>query len=408
MANALPLSIAVAGLGGYAGYIRKALLEREAAPNATVALKAICEPDLETHAGLAKELRGKGILIVNDFAELLRLPIDAVWLPLPIHLHKKYTLQALQAGKAVMCEKPAAGAIQDLHAMIDARDASGLPVAIGFQDIYKPSTATLKTAINDGVIGSIKSAAVSACWPRDSGYYARSQWAGKQFYDGTWVMDSPASNALAHFLNLALYLIGDGRRSADIVKVEAELYRANSIENYDTCAMRYLTENGVSLLVCFTHACRETREPILSIIGERGRIDYSAGKEAKIRVPAQTTTISLRDEGPEAMIDTFAHLAADVPDQRAVATLEIAKSHLIGVNAASEAAAVRQISQGEITRVEIDDYTHLLTIPGVEDLFDYCAQNHLLPSETRRAEWAVPAGALSVSNYNYFNGPKVC
>ena len=57
--------------------------------------------------------------------------------------------------------------------------------------------------------------------------------------DGRWVMDSPAANALSHFLQLPLYLLGPSmNQAATPVKVEAELYRANSIENYDTCSIR--------------------------------------------------------------------------------------------------------------------------------------------------------------------------
>src|SRR5829696_1805709 len=80
----------------------------------------------------------------RSYAELLDLPIDAVWLPLPIHLHRPYTERALAAGKAVLCEKPAAGCVDDVDAMIAARDASGRGVLIGFQDVYQPCVIQLK------------------------------------------------------------------------------------------------------------------------------------------------------------------------------------------------------------------------------------------------------------------------
>ena len=82
--------------------------------------------------------------------DLLAHPAEAVWLPLPIPLHRPYTEQALAAGKAVLCEKPAAGCVQDLDAMQDAQSRAGLPVAIGFQDIYEPTTLALKRALLDG------------------------------------------------------------------------------------------------------------------------------------------------------------------------------------------------------------------------------------------------------------------
>ena len=205
--------------------------------------------------------------------DLLAHPAEAVWLPLPIPLHRPYTEQALAAGKAVLCEKPAAGCVQDLDVMQDAQRLAGLPVAVGFQDIYEPTTLALKRALLDGRIGTVESVTLTACWPRDSRYYARSAWAGRRRQDGAWVMDSPASNALAHYLNLALFLLGDSLTdSATPVRVEAELYRANPIETYDTSGLRLVTPSGVPLLALLTHACRETRPPRITVQGTHGVI----------------------------------------------------------------------------------------------------------------------------------------
>lgn len=292
-----PVTFGTAGLGGYAGVICRLLLELStrkprggSAPAVTLA--AVCEPDMEAHADLVDELRARGIAVIRRWEDLLDRPVEAVWLPLPIPLHRPYTEQALAAGKAVLCEKPAAGCVQDLDAMRAARDNAGLPVAIGFQDIYRPSTLTLKRALLDGRIGPVRSATLTACWPRDSRYYARSAWAGRQQQDGVWVMDRPAGNALAHYLNLALFLLGaHPNEAASPVSVEAELYRVNPIENYDTCGLRLWTEANVPL---FTHACRESRNPRLVIQGERGTVIYEAGAQAVIETAEGTQTLSLR------------------------------------------------------------------------------------------------------------------
>src|SRR5207249_3033108 len=187
---------------------------------------------------------------------LLNLPIDAVWLPLPIDLHLPFTQKALDAGKSVLCEKPAAGCVDDVDGMIAARDRTRLAVAIGFQDIYQPAVAVLKQRIVDGEFGKPLTVRVTGCWPRSERYFARNAWAGRFRRDGCWVMDSPASNALAHFLHLALFLLGPTRQqSAHPDAVTAELYRANEIENYDTCSMRFVVDNNVPIYVAYTHAC---------------------------------------------------------------------------------------------------------------------------------------------------------
>jgi hypothetical protein len=61
-------------------------------------------------------------------------------------------------------------------------------------------------------------------------------------------MDSPASNALAHFLHLSLFFLGAGfHESAQPTSVSAELYRANRIENYDTCNLQFTVTPNVPL-----------------------------------------------------------------------------------------------------------------------------------------------------------------
>ncbi len=174
MKNQQPVLIGMAGLGGYARVVCRCLDEYSRGEHSFVRLAAVCEPDLERHAEQVAALRAKGVPVFRRFEEMLALPIESVWLPLPVPLHRPFTELALAAGKAVLCEKPAAGCVQDLDAMRTARDRARLPVAIGFQDIYEPSTRAMKRALLAGKIGAVRSATLTACWPRDSRYYARS------------------------------------------------------------------------------------------------------------------------------------------------------------------------------------------------------------------------------------------
>src|SRR4051794_20156250 len=105
-----PISLGLTGLGGYAGWACDQMLAN-AGKNGSVKgpharLTAVCEPDLTTHAPKAQALRAQGITVVTRLDDLLALPIDAVWLPLPIDLHRPFTERSLKAGKAVLVEKP--------------------------------------------------------------------------------------------------------------------------------------------------------------------------------------------------------------------------------------------------------------------------------------------------------------
>src|SRR4051794_19188686 len=111
------IALGLTGLGGYAGWACDQLLASAAkgsngdGQSADVRLAAVCEPELSKHVAKAQACRAAGISVLSSFSELLALPIDAVWLPLPIDLHRPYTERALAAGKAVLVEKPAAGCI---------------------------------------------------------------------------------------------------------------------------------------------------------------------------------------------------------------------------------------------------------------------------------------------------------
>jgi len=402
-----PVLISTAGLGGYAGHICRLLLEHSRAGDGqepVVRLTAVCEPDLDAHRALVAELRAANVSVFTRWEDLLAQPAEAVWLPLPISLHRPYTEQALAAGRAVLCEKPAAGCVQDSDAMQEAQSRAGLPVAVGFQDIYEPTTLALKRALLAGRIGAVESVALTACWPRDSRYYARSAWRRRQ--NGAWVMDSPASNALAHYLSLALFLLGDSLTdSATPTHVEAELYRANPIETYDTCGLRLVTPSGVPLLALLTHACRETRPPRLVLQGTRGVIVYEAGAQAEIRISSETQTLSLRENSRTHMLRRFAHLVRDVPDEQPVATLAVARAHLIAVNGASEAAPVRDIPPPFLQTLPSAEGGRLTAISGVEDLFQACAERQRLPHEMGLAGWAAPGGARDLRGYAFFSGP---
>lgn len=403
-----PVAIGTVGLGGYAGVICRLLEEQSAGPDAPVRLAGVFEPDQAAHADRVAALRAAGVPLAGSYEELLAGPIEAVWLPLPIALHRPFTERALAAGKAVICEKPAAGCVDDLHAMIAARDRAGRPVAIGFQHLYDPAAHAVKRRLLDGAIGRPRSATLVACWPRDSAYFARNGWAGRLRHNGVWILDSPASNALSHYVNLLLFWLGETPAApAAPVAVEAELYRANPIENYDTCSLRVQTAGGATLLALLTHACRETRDPLLTITGEEGSLEADPRSAATLRDArgAEVERIAFAADPRVAMVRRFAGRVRGALDDRAIATLEQSAAHLLVVNGASEAAAVRPLPAAAIEALPGRDGASLRAIRGIEETFARCARQGQLLSESGLAAWSVPPGRRDLRGYRHFAGP---
>ena len=178
--------------------------------------------------------------------------------------------------------------------MIAARDEANLPVIIGYQHLADPAILATKRRLLGGELGEIRSARVVGCWPRPRSYYSRNDWAGRLGVDQRWVLDSPLSNAMSHYLQLAMYLLGpDEYDTAEAAQVQAELYRANPIENFDTCSVRIHTEQGIDLLVLLTHASCEIMDPTIEILGEKGSVTVYPEQRIDWRSSIGSATIPL-------------------------------------------------------------------------------------------------------------------
>lgn len=89
--------------------------------------------------------------------------VDAVYLALPHGLHHEWTIRALNNGRSVLCEKPAAlnaGQVQDIARTANAR---GLLFMEAMKIRFVPLYAVLKQALSEGCIGELLSVEASLC-----------------------------------------------------------------------------------------------------------------------------------------------------------------------------------------------------------------------------------------------------
>lgn len=407
MSAPAPIRFGLAGLGGYASYICDTLLDSQRGRHRPAELIAVCDPQSERFPARVESLQKRGVKIFNRFDDLLSQDIDALWLPLPIDLHRSFTETALSAGKAILCEKPAAGCVDDVDAMIRARDRARLPVAIGFQDIYEPANVLLKQRLVSGEFGKVVSIQVIGCWPRSDAYFSRNDWAGRLQRNGVWIMDSPAVNAMAHFLHLALFFAGTTmQESQSPVEVAAELYRANRIENYDTCSLRLKLPGDIPLHLVFTHACGQTVEPRILIETEQAKIKFVSGVHTEILTGDGSETITLSNDSRANMLRVFQKWVRLGTDSAIGASLEMARAHVVTVNAASEATAVSDVPPDEVEKLRGDDEMPLNAIRNIIPAMQTATTRRCMLHETRQLSWTLPAGVKESSHYAHFAGPR--
>jgi predicted dehydrogenase len=96
-----------------------------------------------------------GLRVMGYDALLADPAVDAIYIPLPNHLHVDWTIRALQAGKHVLCEKPIALAASDIDRLIAARDASGRLAAEAFMVAHHPQWARVRALLAEGAIGTL-------------------------------------------------------------------------------------------------------------------------------------------------------------------------------------------------------------------------------------------------------------
>ncbi|WP_166416046.1 Gfo/Idh/MocA family protein [Cochlodiniinecator piscidefendens] len=97
------------------------------------------------------------LTVYTDYNELLSDPaIDAVYIPLPNHLHIEWAEKALRAGKHVLCEKPIALRAQDIDRLIALRDETGLHVAEAFMIVHHPQWIRVRDMLQFGAIGQLQ------------------------------------------------------------------------------------------------------------------------------------------------------------------------------------------------------------------------------------------------------------
>jgi predicted dehydrogenase len=93
----------------------------------------------------------------GSYEDLLADPgIDAVYVPLPNHLHAEWSIAAARAGKHVLCEKPLALNVTQAEAMIAAAEEAGVRLMEAFMYRLHPSWVAVRETVASGRIGELR------------------------------------------------------------------------------------------------------------------------------------------------------------------------------------------------------------------------------------------------------------
>lgn len=97
-----------------------------------------------------------GLRVHGDYDALLADPgVDAVYIPLPNHLHVDWCLSALAAGKHVLCEKPMALSLAEIDRLTAAQAESGRHLAEAFMVLDHPQWHRVRGLLAEGALGEL-------------------------------------------------------------------------------------------------------------------------------------------------------------------------------------------------------------------------------------------------------------
>ena len=268
------LKTVMVGAGGYAAnYVRRILAMPE-----DFSLVAVVDPYATTSDQYEKF---KHLPIYNQLEEFFaEHKADLAVISTPIHRHYEQCMVALENGAHVLCEKPLVPTLPQLDQLADKVHSTNLSLAVGFQLSFASDMLRIKERILSGEFGKPLCMKAIVSWHKDWAYYSRtSSWAGRRTSkDGKLVNDSVASNATAHYIHNMLFLLGATiGEAATLENLEAECYRANKIETFDTITLRG-NANGADIFYTATHAAIGAIQPLMEYKFERAVIEIDLAK----------------------------------------------------------------------------------------------------------------------------------
>ncbi len=409
-----PVSVLMVAIGGYGQHYLNALLAL-----------ARPEPPCCRLAGVVDPMAAQSP--VWPVVDALNVPVhpsieefyaeghraDLAVIASPIHWHVPQTITALSHGSSVLCDKPLGATIQEAEDLIRARRRSGGWVMIGYQWSFASAILALKRDVRAGLLGRPVRASALCLWPRDVAYYRRNDWAGhlRDEATGRLVLDSPANNAMAHFLHNLFFVLGpEMHLSARPRSVQGELYRAYPIESCDTAVCRAMTTGGVEVLFYASHATERAISPRFRLEFENAVVTWNEEEEKDI-VAVDRKGMRKRYGSPDGtpqfqkLTVAVARVAAGARGQAGTEPIacgpEAAMSQTLCVDAMHDSARAASTFPAALVRRE--GAPERLFVAGLDETLLACYEKGILPGEAR-VEWAVPGRTVDLAGYHHFPG----
>ncbi len=258
-------------------------------PNAQIV--ALSDVNTEAAEKVRAEYSVDGARIYGDYREMLESPdVDAVSICTPNFLHGPMAIDALDAGKHVLLEKPLAHNLEEGEHIAAKAASSDRALMIAFNNRYRPDSRMLKEQIEAGVLGDIYYAKTG--WLRGASIFFLRGWFTQRARSG----GGPLIDLGVHMLDLALWFMGNPRP----VSVSGSVYHkftdfmrqtaGNEADVEDLATAFVKLDNGATIVLDASWVSHIEQGDLVysQLFGTRGgaRIDRGGGEDLKITTTA--------------------------------------------------------------------------------------------------------------------------
>lgn len=208
------------------------------------------------------EITPEPVHVVQDYRSVLDNPaVDIVAIATDSGSHARIAIDALEAGKHVLVEKPMALDTRDARRMKKIAEDRDLRLGLCHQNRFNPPVQLLRRKLEAGELGKLLYGTINVRWSRDDSYYASDDWRGTYAHDGGCLM-----NQSIHGIDLLLWMLGEPTR----VYAETDTF-LRSIEAEDTAVAVVRFRSGAMGIIEGTTCIYPTNlEETLNIFGSTG------------------------------------------------------------------------------------------------------------------------------------------
>ncbi len=212
-----------------------------------------------------KEELGINVEVYDNHQKVLERPdIDLVSVCTPPYTHANITVDCLNAGKHVICEKPMASSLAECDKMLEACEANQKVLAIIAQNRFRDPIMKLKSILNSGIAGKVLHAQVDSFW-----------WRGHCYYDlwwrGTWEKEGGGCtlNHAVHHIDMFQWMMG---MPSEVQAVMSNTAHDNAeVEDISIAVLKYPNRSLAQLTSSVIHHGEEQQ---LIFQAEKARISF--------------------------------------------------------------------------------------------------------------------------------------